>query len=304
LIRDTNTGPPVDGNDIQVTGTFQHSSIEVGEGEPIDDSDTTKVETTNVETIHNDESDESNEDETQEEQEIPELEGTRTRSGRNVKMPDQLIAEMNAATNDYEIRLTPAEENYYAAMKELGEFRLIGAGIGGGFLNTSELNVMKFDEAMTKSDKPNWDKAVLEEHEDRFTDHTAFEVVKQDEVPKGTKIITSTCAMKKKASGTYRARSNARGFEQVDGKHYDKTQISSPVVNEITVRMVITLICMARWCAMLLDVKGAFICGNFENDGEKIYMEVPHGFESFYPKNYVLLLLKTIYGLKQAALAF
>jgi hypothetical protein len=54
---------------------------------------------------------------------------------------------------------------------------------------------------------------------------------------------------------------------------------------------------------MLLDVKGAFLCGNFEN-GEKIYMEVPQGFEGFYPKNYVLLLLKTIYGLKQAALAF
>jgi hypothetical protein len=33
-------------------------------------------------------------------------------------------------------------------------------------------------------------------------------------------------------------------------------------------------------------------------------MEVPQGFEKFYPKNTVLLLLKTIYGLKQAALAF
>jgi hypothetical protein len=54
---------------------------------------------------------------------------------------------------------------------------------------------------------------------------------------------------------------------------------------------------------MLLDVKGAFLCGNFEN-GEKIYMEVPQGFERFYAKNTVLLLLKTIYGLKQAALAF
>jgi hypothetical protein len=35
-------------------------------------------------------------------------------------MPDRLIAEMNAASNDYEIQLTPAEEKYYAAMKELG----------------------------------------------------------------------------------------------------------------------------------------------------------------------------------------
>ncbi len=54
---------------------------------------------------------------------------------------------------------------------------------------------------------------------------------------------------------------------------------------------------------MLLDVKGAFLCGNFENN-EEIYMKVPQGFERFYSENAVLLLLKTIYGLKQAAMAF
>jgi hypothetical protein len=115
--------PPTDGDDIQVSITVQHSSIEAEEGILIDDSDTTEVETTNIETIHDDETVEPNEaqdDEALEEQEIPELEGPRTRSGRNLKMPDRLIAEMNAAANDYKIRLTPAEENYYAAMKELG----------------------------------------------------------------------------------------------------------------------------------------------------------------------------------------
>jgi hypothetical protein len=101
--------PPADGDDIQVTINVQHSSIEVGEGEPINDSDTTEIETTNIKTIHNDESEASKEDEALGEEEIPELEGTRTRSGRNVKMSDRLIAEMNAAANDYEIRLTPAE---------------------------------------------------------------------------------------------------------------------------------------------------------------------------------------------------
>jgi Reverse transcriptase (RNA-dependent DNA polymerase) len=33
-------------------------------------------------------------------------------------------------------------------------------------------------------------------------------------------------------------------------------------------------------------------------------MEVPEGFERFYPRNIVLLLLKTIYGLKQAAFEY
>jgi hypothetical protein len=60
---------------------------------------------------------------------------------------------------------------------------------------------------------------------------------------------------------------------------------------------------MARRSAMLLDVKGAFLCGTFQN-GEQIYKELPKVFEPFYPKNAALLLLKTIYGLKQATLAF
>ena len=33
-------------------------------------------------------------------------------------------------------------------------------------------------------------------------------------------------------------------------------------------------------------------------------MEVPEGFEKFYPVGCLLLLLQTIYGLKQAAFAF
>jgi hypothetical protein len=53
-----------------------------------------------------------------------------------------------------------------------------------------------------------------------------------------------------------------------------------------------------------VDVKGAFLNGDF-NNGESIYMEVPQGFEKYYdPLYYVLLLLQTIYGLKQSAFSF
>ena len=53
----------------------------------------------------------------------------------------------------------------------------------------------------------------------------------------------------------------------------------------------------------MLDVKGAFLLGEFE-DGEQIYMSVPEGFEEYYPTDEVLFLLKTIYGTRQAAMAF
>lgn len=59
-------------------------------------------------------------------------------------------------------------------MKELGEFELIGARIGGGFINTSKVHIMKYDEAITKCDKANWDTAVKHKHA-RMTDQTALE---------------------------------------------------------------------------------------------------------------------------------
>jgi hypothetical protein len=64
--------------------------------------------------------------------------------------------------------------------------------------------------------------------------------------------------MKKKASGTYRARLNARGFEQREGQHYNGTSISAPVSNEMVIRIVLVLMVMAGWVGEILDVQGAF----------------------------------------------
>jgi hypothetical protein len=178
---------------------------------------------------------------------------------------------------------------------------LIGAGIGGGFVNTEELHVMNYNEAI-KSEKDKWDYAVKEEH-DRMTDSKVFQPVPIDKIQEGTNIMTSAWAMKNKSNGTYRARINARGFEQVDGEHYNIDTKSSPVTSLVIIRNVMTLIVMTSWTAHLMDVHGAFLKGKFRDD-EIIYMKIPQGFETFYPKNVALLLLRTIYGLVQAALAF
>jgi len=45
------------------------------------------------------------------------------------------------------------------------------------------------------------------------------------------------------------------------------------------------------------------LCSNFQ-DEKLIYMKVPEGFERHYQGDMLLLLLRTIYGLKQAARAF
>ena len=180
----------------------------------------------------------------------------------------------------------------------------MGAGIGSGITNTEELHVLKYNEAMQNPDREEWVKAVEKEHQ-RMIDSRVWKVVQKKDLPENVETITSTWSMKKKANGTCRARMVARGFEQKDGVNYDSTSTSSPVVNEVTIRIVFTLMIMANWASHLLDVKGAFLLGNFEETDEKIYMEVPQGFEKYYdPTKVLLLLLRTTYGLKQAAYTF
>ena len=129
-----------------------------------------------------------------------------------------------------------------------------------GFTHTSELKVMKFKEAMAGLDKKKWETAVEEEH-NKFEKYRVFENVKMEDVPIDAKVMTLTWAMKKKASGVYRARVNVRGYEQVEGIHYKGDDIASPVANEMTIRIVMTLAIMAGWYCALLDVVGAFLNG-------------------------------------------
>jgi hypothetical protein len=109
--------------------------------------------------------------------------------------------------------------------------------------------------------------------------------------------------MKKKLNGIFHARLNARGYEQVAGKHYDANSIADPVTSKMTIHIILTLLLMAGWYGELLDVKGVFLHGEF-NEGKVLFMDVPEGFKKYYPVGVRLLLLKMMYGLKQAAVAF
>ena len=183
------------------------------------------------------------------------------------------------------------------------EVLAVGAGIGGGFQDTSELKPMKYKEAMKTKDANEWQKAVEQEHE-RMISRSVWKAVKRKDIPDTAKILTTTWTMKKKANGTYRARLNARGYEQVEGEHYNRYDIAAPVTSDVTIRIVMTLMLMAGWTGEVLDIQGAFLHGLFE-DNEELYMEIPEGFEKYYdPMEYLLLLLRTIYGLKNAAMAF
>jgi hypothetical protein len=109
--------------------------------------------------------------------------------------------------------------------------------------------------------------------------------------------------MKKKSNGTLHGRINVSGFKQIKGQHYNALSISAPVTNGMTIKLVLMLMLASGGIDYVVNIKGAFLHGEF-NDGEKINIKIPLGFEEFYDNDTVLLLKKCHYGLKQAAMAF
>ena len=127
---------------------------------------------------------------------------------------------------------------------------------------------------------------------------------KLHDFPPNAKIIASTWAMNKKSNGKYQSRINAIGYEQVEGLYYDAPNSTSPVTNDMVIRIGVVLTLMAGGVAKHLDVKGVFLHGEFDEIENKIYMAVSEGFEDIYKSDVVLMLLKTIYGLKNVEKKF
>ena len=127
--------------------------------------------------------------------------------------------------------------------------------------------------------------------------------VRCSKLPNDVIVIDTVWAMKKKSNCKLHGSVSARGFKQIEGQHLDGSSISVPVTNGMTIRLVLTLMLAGGSIAHVVDVKGAFLYGEFD-DSKKIYIKIPLGFKEFYDKDEVLLLKKCLYGLKQAAMAF
>ena len=99
--------------------------------------------------------------------------------------------------------------------------------------------------------------------------------IPRSKLPKGTKAMSTTWAIKKKANGKLQGRLNAYGYEQVEGIYYYADYIAATVANPNSLRLLLTLLAMnPDWKAELIGVEGAFLQGKFI-DGEELFIEVP-----------------------------
>ncbi|KAH9662167.1 hypothetical protein KPL70_024758 [Citrus sinensis] len=93
----------------------------------------------------------------------------------------------------------------------------------------------------------------------------------------------------------YKARLVARGFTQREG--IDFNEIFSPVVKHSSIRILLAMVALLDLELEQMDVKTAFLHGNLE---EQILMAQPEGFKCKDKEDYVCLLHKSLYGLKQS----
>ena len=123
--------------------------------------------------------------------------------------------------------------------------------------------MVKYNQAMDVLDSEQCKKRVQEEY-DRMKKNKLWRSVPKDEVLNNAKVVTSNWEMKKKSNGTYRESINACGFEQRDQDHYYRSTIYAPVTKEAMVRIVKMLMVMAGWDRQVLNVKGTYLHGEFE----------------------------------------
>ncbi|KAL1181166.1 hypothetical protein V6Z11_A02G029800 [Gossypium hirsutum] len=120
-------------------------------------------------------------------------------------------------------------------------------------------------------------------------------------LPKCKKTVCCKWVFKKK-EGTprveeprYKSRLVAKGYNKIPG--VDFTNVFSPVVKHSSIRALLGIMAMHDLELEQLDVKTIFFHGELEADS---YMQQPEGFTVSEKEDYVCLLKKSLYGLKQS----
>ena len=136
-------------------------------------------------------------------------------------------------------------------------------------------------------------------------DRGHWKLLKRSKKPPDVKTIQMVWSFKRKRrpDGSllkHKARVCVNGAMQKHNVNYWQTY--SPVVRWSTIRLMLALSLTEKLIARQVDFVLAYPHADVETE---IYLELPAGYEQFLPPNanprdYVLLLIKNVYGLKQA----
>ena len=169
-------------------------------------------------------------------------------------------------------------------------------------LTTANSDTMYYHQAMKQHDAPQFVDAIINEINDHVQ-RKHWKLIPREDVPTSQKILPSVWSMKRKRDiktqkvYKWKARLNIHGGKQVYGVNY--TETFSPVVNWITVRLLLILSLIHGWKTRQVDFILAFPQADIECP---MYMELPTSIEMRRggTKTHVLQLMKNLYGQKQA----
>ncbi|KAH9679108.1 reverse transcriptase Ty1/copia-type domain-containing protein [Citrus sinensis] len=154
-----------------------------------------------------------------------------------------------------------------------------------------------YQEAITSKNSLEWKRAMDEEVESLMKNET-WKLIKK---PEKKKAISCKWIYKIKEGipgaepRRFKARLVARGFTQREG--VDFTEVFSPVVRHASIRVILALMAVQDMHLEQMDVKTAFLHGELQ---EEIIMDQPEGYEVPSKRDFVCLLKKSLYGLKQS----
>jgi len=154
-----------------------------------------------------------------------------------------------------------------------------------------------YEEAVSSKDCTKWQYAMEEEMASLKANKT-WDLVPR---PKNQKLVRCKWLYKLKEGMSptdpirFKARLVAKGFTQRE--YIDYIEIFSPVVKFKTIRIMLALVVQNDLELEQLDVKTTFLHGDLE---ELIYMDQPAGFTDKIYLDYVCLLKKSLYELKQS----
>jgi len=142
-----------------------------------------------------------------------------------------------------------------------------------------------------------WGNAIRKEFAD-MNQRGVWRVIDRNSMAPGRRCVKHKWIFKVKRDRRYRARLVACGYSQIAGVDYQENY--SPVIHDVTYRIMIVLQIVLQLDSRIIDIETAFLHGDLEED---IYMECPEGFEGGDKLKY-LKLIKAIYGLVQSGRMF
>ena len=150
--------------------------------------------------------------------------------------------------------------------------------------------------------KEKWREAICLEFK-KMLDTDAWRHGKREDHPNDHRLVGCRWVFKVKRSGVYCARLVAKGITQIPCMH--STDNYSPVVNDVTFRVVVARMLIENLKGNVVDIDNVFLNGDLEHE---IYMKIPEGYDEVInqgvDKEDCLILQKAIFGLVQAARHF